>query len=126
MDDATANRTLGVQDSNSPYVLLFHSLGAMRRWSSTVNRGIEVPRDRDAEFRASGSVNELLELAAVQRQAFIEDVRATDLYAPPAAAPLRTHPEQTATCLSVLIHVIEELAQHLGHLEITRDMLTAK
>lgn len=123
MDDVTANRTLGVRGSNSPYVLLFHSLGAMRRWSSTVNRGIEVPRDRDAEFRASGSVAGLLEVAAAQREAFIEDVLATDLGAPPATVPPGAHPVRTATCLAVLVHVIEELAQHLGHLEITRDLL---
>lgn len=125
MDDGTANRTRGVPGSNSPYVLLFHSLGAMRRWSSTVNLGVEVPRDRDAEFRASGSVADLLELAAAQREAFIADVRATDLTAAPASAPPGRNPAETATCLAVLVHVIEELAQHLGHLEITRDVLAA-
>ena len=28
-----------------------------------------------------------------------------------------------ATCEGVLLHVFEELCQHLGHLEITRDVL---
>lgn len=123
MDDATANRTLGVPGSNSPYVLLFHSLGAMRRWSSTVNRGIEISRDREAEFTASGSVAELLELAAHHRAAFIADVLATDLAASPAV-PAEGFPDVYGrSSLAVLVHVVEELAQHLGHLEITRDVL---
>lgn len=28
-------------------------------------------------------------------------------------------------CRAVLLHVVEELVQHLGHLEITRDVLAA-
>lgn len=131
MDDATANATLPVAGSNSPYALLTHCLGAMRRWSSTVNLGGTVPRDRDAEFTATGPVSTLVERAARERQAFIDDVAATDLDALPVAppadrvdAPARSY--QVTDCRAVLLHVVEELAQHLGHLEITRDVLLAR
>ncbi|WP_312294782.1 mycothiol transferase [Dermacoccus nishinomiyaensis] len=130
MDDATANATLPVAGSNSPYALLTHCLGAMRRWSSTVNLRGTVPRDRDAEFTATGPVSTLVERAARERQAFIDDVAATDLDALPVAppadrvdAPARSY--QVTDCRAVLLHVVEELAQHLGHLEITRDVLLA-
>lgn len=128
MDDDTANSTLPTPGSNSPYALLTHCLGAIRRWSSTVNLGITIPRDRDAEFVATGPVQPLIAGAARQRQAFIDDVAATDLDAPPAAPPAdrRDDPArayQVRDCRAVLLHVIEELAQHLGHLKITRDML---
>lgn len=130
MDDVTANSTLPVDGSNSPYALLFHCLGAVRRWSSTVNRGITIPRDRDAEFVASGPVAPLIAEAARQRQAFIDDVEAVDLDAAPAAPPAdrAADPQraiEVATCRAVIVHIIEELAQHLGHLEITRDVLAA-
>ena len=131
MDDGTANATLTVAGSNSPYALLTHCLGAMRRWSSTVNLGGTVPRDRDAEFTATGPVSTLVERAARERQAFIDDVAATDLDALPVAppadrvdAPARSY--QVTDCRAVLLHVVEELAQHLGHLEITRDVLLAR
>ena len=131
MDDATANATLPVAGSNSPYALLTHCLGAMRRWSSTVNLGGTVPRDRDAEFTATGPVSTLVERAARERQAFRDDVAATDLDALPVAppadrvdAPARSY--QVTDCRAVLLHVVEELAQHLGHLEITRDVLLAR
>ena len=102
--------------ANTPYGILNHCLGMMRRWSSTVNRGIEVPRDRDAEFTQVGPVAELLTRAAV-------------VPVDPAAAPVYV-PEGrevfwTATTNGVLLHVFEELCQHLGQLEITRDMLIA-
>ena len=123
--------TLPVAGSNSPYALLTHCLGAMRRWSSTVNLGGTVPRDRDAEFTATGPVSTLVERAARERQAFIDDVAATDLDALPVAppadrvdAPARSY--QVTDCRAVLLHVVEELAQHLGHLEITRDVLLAR
>ena len=131
MDDGTANATLPVAGSNSPYALLTHCLGAMRRWSSTVNLGGTVPRDRDAEFTATGPVSTLVERAARERQAFIDDVAATDLDALPVAppadrvdAPARSY--QVTDCRAVLLHVVEELAQHLGNLEITRDVLLAR
>lgn len=131
MDDDTANSTLPTPGSNSPYALLTHCLGAMRRWSSTVNLGVTIPRDRDAEFVATGPVQPLLAEAARQRQAFIDDVATTDLDAPPAAPPTDRLDDparayQVRDCRAVLLHVLEELAQHLGHLEITRDALTAQ
>lgn len=97
-------------------------MGLTRRWASTVNRGIEVPRDRDAEFRACGSVAELIAEAVRQREAFIDDVTSTGWMAAPPPDPPAFH---LVDCRAVLVHVIEELAQHLGQLEITRDLLMA-
>lgn len=125
LDDQTANGRLAVSGSNSPYALLTHVMGVTRRWASTVNRGIEVPRDRDAEFRACGSVTELIAEAVRQREAFIDDVTETDLDAAPAAPPPDPPAFHLVDCRAVLVHVIEELAQHLGQLEITRDLLMA-
>ncbi|WP_201739563.1 DUF1572 family protein [Glutamicibacter sp. HZAU] len=50
--DELVNFTLPAQASNSPVQILVHCCGMMRRWSSTVNLGVAVPRDRDAEFSA--------------------------------------------------------------------------
>ena len=59
--------------ANSPYALLSHCLGMCRHWSARVNRGIEVPRDRAAEFTAAGPVAELVARARVVREEFASD-----------------------------------------------------
>lgn len=124
LDDETANSDLGLPGSNSPYQILAHCLGMMRHWSSTVARGVPVPRDREAEFTASGPVPALLEQAAYARAAFVDDVAALDLDAAPADPRDRTDFYGHSNA-GVLLHVLGELTQHLGHLEITRDALAA-
>jgi len=124
MDDATLNRRPPFPGGNSPHQLVGHCLGMARRWSSTVNLGVTVPRDRDAEFTSTGSVDELLRQVAATRAAFEADVVATDLGAPPTDPPPTGQPWLTS-CGTVLVHVYEELCQHLGHLEVTRDLLAA-
>ncbi len=124
LDDANANAVPAVPGANSPYALLTHCLGMMRRWSSTVNLGVTVPRDRDAEFSAAGPVADLLVRAAEVRRAFLDDLAATDWAAPPVA-PATGYGPWSQTTFGVLLHVFEELCQHLGHLEITLDLLRA-
>ncbi|MFC7486755.1 DUF664 domain-containing protein [Knoellia sp. CPCC 206453] len=133
LGDAHVNSSLtGVEGSNSAFALVAHVVGVMGRWGRTVNRGIVVPRDRDAEFTATGTVEEALELLELGRARLHEDAHAADLGAAPVNPPtgrdrgshaLRgpAYPTQGA----VLLHVHEELAQHLGHLEVTRDVLLA-
>ena len=125
MDDETANTVPSFPGANSPYQILSHCLGMATDWSRTVNRGIPTPRDRDAEFAASGPVEELLRRAEHTREQFLADADATDLNAPPLAPkPIPRNWWQT-TARQVLLHVFEELSQHLGQLEITRDVIGA-
>ncbi|MGZ2224488.1 mycothiol transferase [Glutamicibacter nicotianae] len=122
--DELVNFTLPAQASNSPVQILVHCCGMMRRWSSTVNLGVAVPRDRDAEFSAQMEKQDALKLADATRTAFIADLSHTRMHLPPAATPpSRESDYWMATCEGVLLHVFEELCQHLGHLEITRDVL---
>lgn len=124
-DSETANTELAVDGSNSLIQLVIHCCGTMRRWSSSVNLGIEVPRDREAEFRAHMPVAEALESAVRTRAAFLDDVAITDFNAPPIAVPVGREAFWTGSCRNVLLHVFEELTQHLGQAEVTRDLLTA-
>ncbi|MGJ7441717.1 Rid family hydrolase [Aquipuribacter sp. MA13-6] len=124
LDDDAANRRPDRPGANSLVAVLVHCCGMTRRWSSTVNRGVSVPRDRDAEFTARMPVADALRLAATTREAFIDDVRATRLNAPPVAVPPGREDFWTRTCRGVLLHVLEELSQHLGQAEITRDEIT--
>lgn len=126
MDDESANWRPDRPGANSVVAVLVHCCGMARRWSSTVDLGVEVPRDRDAEFTARMPVADALRLASSTRAAFVADVRATDLDSAPAAVPVDQQTFWTGTCRGVLLHVLEELSQHLGHAEITRDERTAR
>ena len=67
----------------------------------------------------------ILALATWTRERFLDDVAATDMASAPAAVPDGRGHFWTRTCHGVLLHLFEEICQHLGHAEITRDVLTA-
>ena len=123
LGDDLANRRPDLPGANSPFAILTHCLGVVAHWASTVNLGLVVPRDRDAEFRATGTVVDLARDTDAIRRAFAQWVEAADVDAPPVN-PSRYDGAPT-TQGEVLLHVYEELAQHRGHLEITRDVLQA-
>jgi hypothetical protein len=125
-DDESAGWRPDRPGANSPVALLVHCCGMARHWSSTVNLGVVVPRDRDAEFTTRMTVADAVRLAAATRAAFADDVRSTDLSAAPVAVPAGRADYWTDTCRGVLLHVLQELSQHLGHAEITRDERAAR
>ena len=55
-DDLVNERPADVPGANTASGLIAHAAGVISRWGSTVNLGIVVPRDRDAEFAAIGTV----------------------------------------------------------------------
>ncbi|GGL41458.1 DUF664 domain-containing protein [Phycicoccus endophyticus] len=122
-DDLVNTRVEGVQGSNSAFVLVAHVCGVMGFWGRTTNRGLPVPRDRDAEFVAEGSVEEALDLIEDARRRLHDDVVAAVVSAPPVEPVRDDVTVRYATQGEVLLHVYEELAQHLGQLEVTRDVL---
>lgn len=125
-DEANARPVPG---ANTAYMLVSHCLGMSRNWSSTVNLGVPVPRDRDAEFVASGPVLELVARARGVREQFAADARSVPGDEAPAALPARLDLRErpwARTTGGVLLHVFEELCQHLGHLEVTRDVVQAR
>ena len=56
LGDDLANRRPDLPGANSPYAILTHCLGVIGGWASTVNLGQVIPRDRAAEFTATGPV----------------------------------------------------------------------
>lgn len=128
LGDELANRRPLVPGSNSPYVILTHCLGVMEYWGGATVAGRPIERDRAAEFTASGPVAPLLQRVEKARQRLAEDVVALDAWERPQS--VRRDPEDpvpySETKGAVLLHVLEELFQHLGQMEITRDALTAQ
>jgi hypothetical protein len=126
-DDLVNARPHGIRGANSAFALVTHVAGMAARWGSTVNRGVVVPRDRDAEFTATGTVAEALALVEATRTRLHDDARAASPREQPANPVTRRDGSTAdATQGDVLLHVYEELAQHLGQLEVTRDVLLAQ
>ena len=117
----------GIPGSNSAFALVTHVAGMTARWTRTVNRGVVVPRDRPAEFTATGTLDEALALVETTRALLHEDARSASPWEPPADPAHEADGSLSyATQGEVLLHVYEELAQHLGQLEVTRDVLIAR
>lgn len=124
LGDELANRRPELSGANSPYATLAHCLGVMEYWAGHVVSGREDHRDRPAEFTASGPIAELIARAERAREQFNADVSSADLSAAPrTSTDLGAPAASRVTQGHVLMHVYEELAQHLGQLEITRDLL---
>lgn len=126
LGDDLANTRPDLPDANSPYAILTHCLGVMEYWGGHVVAGRPNNRDRDAEFRATGVVSDLLERVRTARGQLAADATAADPSAPAPNPPPDDLDLSTTTHGAVLLHVYEELAQHHGQLEITRDVLRAQ
>jgi len=127
LGDDLANSRPDVPGTNSPYVLLHHCLGVIEHWAGHVVAGRTVERDRDAEFRARGPVDELVARARLVRRQLDADLAGLEPAAPPRGT---TDPEDAGLPLArtqggALLHIYEELAQHRGQMESCRDVLLA-
>ena len=124
LGDDLANARPHLPGANSPYAILRHCLGVMEFWGGQVVAGRTVDRDREAEFRASGPVAGLIADAQEAQRRFRADLVTAD----PKARPLGGHPRRAdeleyTSQGHALLHIMEEVCQHLGQMEITRDLL---
>ena len=128
LGDDLANQRPDLPGANSPYVILTHCLGVMADWGGRVVAGRNVARDRAAEFTAAGPVADLVAAAQRAKLQFRADARTAD----PAAPIRRPAARRSQDVLEArsqghaLLHVMEELYQHLGQAELTRDLLQAR
>ena len=129
LGDAVANRRPGVDGSrlpgaNSPFAILTHCLGVMEFWGGAMVAGRVIERDRAAEFRSEGTVADLVGHVTAARRRLGDDLAVAEDDSSLRATP---DPGDAGTPYAekggVLVHILEELYQHLGQMEITRDVL---
>ena len=111
-------------DSNSMYVLAIHTAAATEWWVVGAAAGQPVQRDRPAEFRSEGSLAVVKtwyadKLAAVRQAA--DGLSDADLSAKRSYTTLRGSTEEN-TAAYCLLHALEHAAEHLGHIQITRQL----
>lgn len=108
---------------NSIAVLVAHLTGAERYWIGDVAAGDPHERNRQAEF----------EVRDVDAETLIERLRASDEYIASAVNAFslddllaeRTAPRdgRTFTVAWALLHALEHTAMHVGHIQMTRQIL---
>lgn len=128
LGDELANRRPSFPEANTPYAILTHCLGVLEYWAGATVAGRPIERDRAAEFTADGPVAPLLERASEAQQRLADDLVGLDPWSEPSS--VHRDPDDpvpySETKGAVLFHILEELFQHLGQMEITRDALRAQ
>lgn len=127
--DEVLNRPLDIQPSNTLYQLGFHVLGSARYWAITLAGGEDFHRDRPAEFVSRGAGDELradLESLIDRIHAQLDPLDSTAMETPVAdLAGFRPggRGDQAIALRDSLLHALEHTALHLGHAQITRQLL---
>ena len=127
--DALLNKRLDLPESNTLFVLATHLAGAGEFWSLELAAGRKVVRDRAAEFSASGTFADL----EVHFRRWTDAVRETLGPLPDAVldevrqGPPNSYagvlPPGQMTARECLLHAVEHAALHLGHIQLTRQLL---
>jgi len=131
LGDERVNMRPDFPGANSPYVILYHCVGCTNFWIGALIAGRQVTRDRDAEFQAQGTVADIRQAVGALKKQLQEDITNVQgdqpLAGPDALLPLQAWTTQQGVQHwrqgKALIHAYEELAQHHGQMEITRDIL---
>jgi cystathionine beta-lyase len=125
LGDSLANTRPQLPGANTPFGLVTHCLAVADYWAGQLIADRRVERDRDKEFSASGSVARLVKDVDDARAQLVTDLDSLDSCAAPKAPPDPglLGPDRDLDQAGVLIHLLEELIQHHGQLQILRDAL---
>jgi Protein of unknown function (DUF664) len=111
-------------DTNAVAALVIHCCGVAEFWIGHVALGRPSQRNREAEFSSTATVAELRAKVDATLMQLGEDLAAID--------EGRVHPDRTGRQFlkdgdesdgAIVLHVLEELYQHLGHMELAADAL---
>lgn len=113
-------RPLGPQ-TNSIAALIVHSCGAAEFWLGHVALGLRSDRDRDSEFSQTSTVADLHHLVDESISRIHDHLGRLDAGEGIEGGRQRLLDTSDA---SLVMHVLGELFQHLGHIELAADALT--
>jgi hypothetical protein len=127
LGDDLANRRMDAEGANTPYAILHHCLGVLEYWGGAAVAGRQVVRNREAEFVTAGAVADLVARVPAARARLAGDLTTIRPDEPPRRPPRGRDLDrpQGRTQLGVVLHLLEELAQHLGQMQGARDVLLA-
>ncbi len=123
LSDEAANWRPLAKDTNSIYAILCHLTGAESHWIGQVIGGEAVDRDREAEFRASGHLSEIMDLREKigrTSERILSSLSASQL-GESRVLTLSTG-TSTYTVRWCILRVLTHCAIHLGHIQLTRQL----
>lgn len=128
LDEEHLNRALPLPESNTLFALATHLVGAGEFWVLVLVGQRDIPRDRPAEFHATGKAEDLLLRYECWIQAVHEvlDTLPAERLDALVSVPAGYRPGTTREMQSVgdaLLHAVEHSALHLGHIQLTRQLL---
>jgi uncharacterized damage-inducible protein DinB len=110
--------------TNSLTAMVIHLVGSETYWMKEVIGGKKIVRDRDAEFVTKGlSVPELQAKIEATGKVTAEILSALTEKQLEESRKWRDRSVSVRWCI---LHVIEHYAQHLGHMQLTRQLWLAK
>jgi DinB superfamily len=124
---ARASESDRLPRTNAVAALVIHSCAVTEFWIGHVALGRPSRRDRESEFTSTATVGELHALVDATMEQLSDDLAAID--------EGRTQPDRTGRQFleggdesdgAIVLHVLEELYQHLGHMELAADALTIR
>lgn len=115
-------RPLG-PETNAVFGLVVHCCEVSEFWLGHVALGRPSHRDRDDEFSRSGTVAELHQLVEHASEQAVADIASLEAGDGRDEGGRQFLPGGDGSDAAVVIHVLEELFQHLGHMEIAADAL---
>ena len=121
----------GMRDVNTFFALATHTVGAGEFWILEAAGGRSVDRNRTAEFRSTGSFEELRArydrwlAETAELFATIDDAALASIYYRPAN-PERGMSEARQSRAECIAHALEHTAVHLGHLQLQRQLWDAE
>jgi len=125
LGDERANEAPPLPGANSPWAITYHCAEVASYWIGHLIGGRPSNRNRSEEFGARGTVAELAETVDGLRRRLRADLRGLDPHRSPVNSPPAAYegPQRTLTSGGVLLHVLEELAQHHGQVQVSRDIV---
>lgn len=117
-------------DTNSAAAILTHSFGAAQHWLVAYVGKTARERDREAEFQASredlGDLNGRAERWLADARRVLDSLTTDDLDSPCDLPASQSQSYGDLTNRGAILHVIEHLGTHAGHLELTLQLWRAQ
>ena len=125
LGDKLANEAPGLEGANPPWAIAYHCTEVADYWMGHLIGGRPSNRDRAAEFTARGTIEGLARKVSELRRKLQQDLSGLRPDTPLANIPPPAYegPSRAPTATGVLLHVLEELAQHHGQVQLSRDVL---
>jgi len=122
------NQPVDVPEANSLFAIATHLKASGRVWTLVAAGGRDIPRDRDAEFVATGTFEELkadYDKWLGEMHDVLDGMPDEELSRPTGVAAYRPNlGVDDMTVEHALLHCLDHMGIHFGHIQVTKQFLS--